>query len=88
MVWWAFSGKEANGPHLLENETVTGVSYKIMLPYFELRRLHGDPENMTFEQDVAFPHYAVIMHQYLYQIIPNRWMGKAERLYGLVAHHI
>lgn len=39
-------------------------SYKKMICYYEFSRHQEYPEDMIFQQDLAPPQYAIIVHQY------------------------
>lgn len=64
------------GPHFLRGGSVTGEKYKRTLRYFLFPTLANYPSDISFQQDEAFLHYANIERQYLYQKLPNRWMGR------------
>ncbi|CAH1103662.1 unnamed protein product [Psylliodes chrysocephalus] len=46
----------------------------------ELNRLFPNSNNLWLQQDGAPPHYAVLVRNYLDNVLQNRWIGKRRSI--------
>ena len=73
MVKCGLSSKELLGLYFFD-ETVTGSTYRKLLVDYAWSQLQW--KRLYFQYNGATPHYAVIVHEWLDEKFPGRWIGR------------
>ena len=73
MVWYGLSPNGLHDPYIFD-ETVTGSTYRQILVDYAWPQLRR--KRLYFQHDGAAPHYAVIVHEWLDEKFPDRWIGR------------
>jgi len=78
-VFCALSQTKVYGPFFFAENTVTGVKYLVMLQNWLLPQMGEDSEDFIFQMDGAPPHWHRDVRRFLYESLPQRWIGRVGK---------
>jgi hypothetical protein len=74
-VWCRLMHSRVIGLFCFAEQTVTTTTYHDMLENFTTPQVEDLQPTVIFQQDVAPPHWSVIVREFLDKTFPNCWIG-------------
>jgi hypothetical protein len=71
----AISNKKVYRPFFFVKSTVIGTSYLNMMKKGLMPQVEDDSDDFIYQKDGALPYYYHLIHSYLNQRLPKRWIG-------------
>jgi len=75
-VFCAIPKQTEYGPFIFEGQTINGRRYLEMLTNWLIPQLAAERHDYLLQQDEAPPHWQLV-HMFLNEHLPNRWIGGA-----------
>ncbi|PSN40664.1 hypothetical protein C0J52_15767 [Blattella germanica] len=76
-VFFAVSHRKVYGPFFFPEQTVNSARYLGMLQIWLMPQLKEQQDDFVFPKDPAPPHWHTDVRDYLDEILPHRWIGRA-----------
>ena len=75
-VWCSLMHNQIIGTFIFAESTITTNIYLNMLKHYVVPQLEEFQPWVVFQQDVAPPHWGLIVRDFFNETFPNRWIGR------------